>query len=388
MTGLGALTALGADVETFFAGLLSGRSAARAVTLFPRSRYRASFAGEISDVPRDPEGRTEERAHLLALAAAREAVVDSDADLAGPRTAVVAGTTLGGNLLYTGWLEARERGEETPASRQDGMASATDLLASRWGVTGPSLTVSVACASGTAAIGLASLLIRRGVVDRALAGGYDALSEFVFSGFDSLRALSTSVARPFDRGRDGLTLGEGGGFLVLESAQAAVSRGARVRAWVRGYGSGADAHHMTRPSPSGEGLVRAVRSALADAGTAAGAIGAISAHGTATVFNDRMEANALATVFGPGARSVPVDSIKGAIGHTLGAAGALEAVMAVRSLETGLLPPTAGFSEADPECPLDVVAEVPRKLPDGELLLLSTSSAFAGTNAALVLERA
>ncbi|KAA0252371.1 MAG: hypothetical protein EDX89_18900 [Acidobacteria bacterium] len=145
---------------------------------------------------------------------------------------------------------------------------------------------------------------------------------------------------------------------------------------------------MTRPSPSGEGLVRAVSSALGDAGTPPSGIAAINAHGTATVFNDRMEASAFRTVFGEGASTVPVDSIKGAIGHTLGAAGALEAVMAVRALETGLFPPTAGFVEADPECPLQVVAATPRELPRGPVRILSTSSAFAGTNAALVLERA
>lgn len=388
MTGVGAISSFGPGAPAFFDGLLTGASAPRPVTLFPGGRYRARLAGEVAHVPEDGEGRTRERAHLVALAAASEAVRDAEVDLAGPRTAVVAGTTLGGNLLYTAWLDARSRGEGVPAPAQDGMASATDLLASRWDVRGPCLTVSVACASGTAAVGLALLLLRRGVVDRALAGGYDALSEFVFSGFDSLRALSPSAARPFDRRRDGLTLGEGAGFLVLESARAAAERGARVRAWVLGYGSGADAHHMTRPSPSGEGLVRAVLSALADARTSPSGIAAVNAHGTATVFNDRMEANAFRAVFGEGVATLPVDSIKGAVGHTLGAAGALEAVMAVRALETGLFPPTAGFAEADPECPLHVVAAAPRELPRGPVRILSTSSAFAGTNAAIVLERA
>lgn len=385
VTGLGAVTSLGSGAERFFDALLEGRHGLREVTLFPRERFRASLAAEADAAGGFGEGPERDRAYRLALAAACEAVGGSGASLAGPRCALSVGTTLGGNRLYTAWLAAA--GGAPPPSG-DEMGSAARLLAERFGVTGRCATLSVACASGTAALGLAFLLIRRGEAERVLCGGFDALSDFVFSGFDALRALSPGRARPFDARRDGLVLGEGAGFLVLEAEAAARARGAAVRAWVRGYGSAADAHHMTRPSPSGEGLVRAVRAALEDAGIAPSDVSAISAHGTATVFNDRMEANAFGTVFGEGSRRVPVDSIKGAIGHTLGAAGALEAVMSVQALERRLLPPTAGFEEPDPSCPLDVVAGPPRPLPEEARFLLSTSSAFAGTNAALVLERA
>jgi 3-oxoacyl-[acyl-carrier-protein] synthase II len=232
---------------------------------------------------------------------------------------------------------------------------------------------------------MAADMIRRGEAERVLAGGYDALSEFVFSGFDSLRALSTTTVRPFDRRRDGLGLGEGAGFVFLEEESAARARGARPLARVLGWGSGGDAHHMTRPSENGEGLVRAITAALCHARVRPEDVGFVNAHGTATTFNDRMEARAFETVFGARAGRVPVDSIKGSIGHTLGAAGALEAVLVALSLSRGVLPPTPGFETPDPEVPLDVVAS-PREAD--VRIAVSCSSAFAGTNACLVLERA
>jgi 3-oxoacyl-(acyl-carrier-protein) synthase len=255
-------------------------------------------------------------------------------------------------------------------------------------VRGPVSTVSVACASGTAAIGLGAEWIRGGRVDRVLAGGTDALSAFVFSGFDALRALSPSAARPFDAARDGLTLGEGAGFLLLEEEESARRRGAAVLARIAGYGSGSDAHHLTRPDPSGGGVVRAIESALRQAGRAPFEVGFVSAHGTGTTFNDAMEEAALAHVLGPEARTVPVNGIKGAIGHTLGAAGALEAVLSVLVLVEQRVPPTAGHVTKDPRSPLSIVAGRPFS-PDRSIdVALSTSSAFGGTNAALVLERA
>jgi 3-oxoacyl-[acyl-carrier-protein] synthase II len=383
VTGLGALTALGRGVPAFWDGLLAGRSGFRPVTLFPVSRYVARSAAEIAEAPADPEGELVLRAHLFARAAAEEALESAGLFFGGERDALVLGTTLAGNEAWTDRLAGAPRGG-APLSGS-APASCTRLLARRWGVRGPALTVSVACASGTAAVGIGAELIRRGDADRVLAGGADALSEFVFSGFDALRALSPTVARPFDRRRDGLGLGEGAGFVVLEEESTARGRGARVLARVAGYASAGDGHHMTRPSPGGEGIVRAARAALCQAHVLPEDVGFVNAHGTATTFNDRMEANAFAALFGERAREIPVDSIKGAIGHTLGAAGALEAVTLALVLSRGVIPPTCGFEEPDPECPLDVVTS-PRRFD--ARVAISTSSAFAGTNACLVLERA
>ena len=381
ITGLGATTALGNGVEAFWQGLLAGRSGFGPVARFATARSAAKRAAEIAEPPADPEGLLTARAPRLALAAASEALSSADVFLGGARDALVAGTTLGMNEGWTRHLA----GEAVPEPMEStSLHEVTRLLGERFGIRGPALTVSVACASGTAAVGLGAELIRRGEADRVLAGGYDALSEFVFSGFDVLRALSTTEVRPFDRRRDGLGLGEGAGFVLLEEETLARKRGAPIAARVAGYGSAGDAHHMTRPSASGAGIERAIRAALCQARVSADAVGFVNAHGTATTFNDRMEAAAFRAVFGERACTVPVDSIKSAIGHTLGAAGALEAVLAALAVSRGIAPGTVGYEEPDPDCPLDVLA-APRELHTRHVL--STSSAFAGTNAALLLER-
>jgi 3-oxoacyl-[acyl-carrier-protein] synthase II len=247
---------------------------------------------------------------------------------------------------------------------------------------GPVATPQLACASGTHAVALAAEWIRTGQADVVLAGGADLLCRFVLSGFNCLRATADE-ARPFDVARRGLVLGEGAAVVVVESAEHARRRGARVLARLTGSGAAADATHMTAPDRHGRGAARAIEAALADAALAPAAIAFVSAHGTGTVYNDAMEARAIASVFGPGA--VPVNSVKGAIGHTLGAAGALEVVMCLDVLRTGLIPPTAGLESLDPACAaLDVVCHGPRR--SEAAAVLTTSSGFAGANAALVLE--
>jgi 3-oxoacyl-(acyl-carrier-protein) synthase len=223
--------------------------------------------------------------------------------------------------------------------------------------------------------------IRAGRADVVLAGGTDLLCRFVVAGFNSLRATS-DVARPFDRDRKGLVLGEGAAVLVLESAEHAAGRGARIRARVAGTGAAADAVHMTAPDREGAGAARAIRAALDDAGVMPADVGFVSAHGTGTPYNDAMEAAALTRVFGAG--RVPANSIKGAIGHTLGAAGAIEAVLCVRVLEAGLVPPTVGLETIDPACAtVDLVQGAARRV--AARTVVSTSSGFAGANAAIVL---
>lgn len=385
ITSLGVVTALGRGVEAFWKGALSGERA-----FAPATRFRPSVPGVAAEIPPellDGAGPgCSPPATRLALSAAREALAGGGPLPEPRRLGVVVGTSMGGNGAFVDWVG----GAQPPAGgrRSASLHSIASGLAAELGARGPALCVSVACASGTVAVGLGADLIRSGECDAVLAGGVDLLSPFVYAGFDSLRALSPTGARPFDRRRDGLTLGEGTAFLLLEEAGLVRTAGRSALALLRGYGSAADAHHMTRPSPSGEGLVRAVEAALADASVDRSEIGFVSAHGTATRFNDRMEAAAFGALFGERAGRLPTHSIKGAIGHTLGAAGAIEALLSTLVLERGAIPPTAGFEEPDPECALDVVSGRPRILAPSVRFVLSTSSAFAGTNAALVLERA
>jgi 3-oxoacyl-(acyl-carrier-protein) synthase len=384
VTGLGAVTAFGTGVAALRAGAWSGSSAIAPVTLFDVSRFVAKTAAEVRDVPADPAGETDDRTARLALAAAAEAAAGlAGTAFAGPDAGISVGTTLAGNETWGRGLAAG-----APELSRSSPGALAALLARRHGAGGPVATVSTACASGSAAIGLGASWIREGRAAHVLAGGADALASFVFSGFDALRALSPSVARPFDAGRDGLTLGEGAAFLLLEDEDEARRRGARVLAFVSGYGSAADAFHMTRPRPDGGGLVRAAGAALRDAGRTAADVGFVSAHGTGTLFNDAMEEAALAHVLGPRAGSVPVHGLKGAVGHTLGAAGALEAILCVLVLGTTDVPPTAGHRRSRADSPLFVVSGAPHRPERHVLVALSTSAAFSGTDAVLVLERA
>jgi 3-oxoacyl-[acyl-carrier-protein] synthase II len=283
--------------------------------------------------------------------------------------------------LFERWL-----GEECPPGEVERIPyyAPAVRLARTLGCRGPVATAQLACASGTHAIALAADWVRSGRADVVLAGGTDLLCRFVVAGFNALRATA-SVARPFDRDRHGLVLGEGAAVVVVEEAGHAARRGARVRGRLLGVGAAADAVHMTAPDRDGGGAARAIAAALADAGIAPASVDFVSAHGTGTPYNDAMEAVALERVFGR--RRVPVNSIKGAIGHTLGAAGAFEAVLCLETLARGVVVPTAGLVDVDPVCAmLDLVHGSARSLPVA--VAVSTSSGFAGANAALVFGRA
>jgi 3-oxoacyl-[acyl-carrier-protein] synthase II len=340
ITGLGACSPFGRGVDAFWQAALAGSCAIRGSTAYV------------------PGG-------VDVVAAAREALAQAGLSEATRReTALVLGTTTGG---MAHWL-ADQPG---PEFAYHGPAAA---LARELGLGGPLLVPSVACASGTAAIGLGLDLIRSGRAPAVLCGGADRLTDFIVRGFASLRALDPDgPARPFDRCRAGLSLGEGAAFLVLEP-------GGRPLARVAGFGMAADAVHMTAPDREGRGAARAIAAALADAGLEARAVELVSAHGTGTPFNDAMEARALARA---GVAHAPVQGIKGAIGHTLGAAGAIEAILCVRALESGLVPPTVGLEEPDPALELDVVHGQPRAVQPR--VALSTSSGFGGMNAAVLL---
>ncbi len=385
ITGLGASSGFGGGVEVLWAGLLDGR---RAMSVRPELASLTATPLALSPlVPFDAP----QRATQLALAAAREALADAKLGASEARELGIAcGTTLGG---IGGWLRVVRSshggvaidGPATGAApRRWSYAGPAQALAEAYDVRGPVQVSSVACASANSAFGLALDRLREGAAEIMLAGGVDALHDFVIAGFGCLKALDGQPCRPFDRSRRGLNLGDGAAFLVLETEAHARRRGAHIRAWLDGFGSSSDAVPMTGPDRQGRGAARAMQAALRDADLAASDVDHVSAHGTATVFNDLMESKAIQLVLG--ARPVPVVSLKGSVGHTLGASGALEAVAAVRSLETGLIPPTAGLRELDPEIALDVVSGEPRR---GALhTVLSTSSGFGGTNAAILLTHA
>jgi 3-oxoacyl-[acyl-carrier-protein] synthase II len=387
ITGLGAVTRFGAGAERLWAAHVEGRRAMGEQAELTQAGFKVGPVALVPSLPLDAPAR----AAQMALAAAHEALADAGDPPRGPRFGISVGTTLGG---IGGWLkavrsEAQASGGDSAApheARRFSYAGPAQAIAEELRARGPVEVASVACASGNAALGTALDLLRAGACDVVLAGGVDALHDFVISGFGCLKAVDLEPCRPFDRTRRGLNLGEGAAFLVVETEAHARARGARIRAFLDGYGISADAVHMTGPDREGRGAARAMRAALTDAGLAPDGVDYVSAHGTATVFNDLMESKALAAVLGDRAAGTPVNSIKSALGHTLGAAGALEALVCVRTLETGLVPPTPGLRELDPDIHLDVVRDQPR--PVAAHSALSTSSGFGGTNAALLLRKA
>lgn len=376
------VSAYGSGGEAFLTGLRRGRVVVRPIERFSAVDLRPNMAAEARGIAEDDP----DRAGAFALLAAEEALamagLSSRAQIAG--LAVALGTTLGGMGIFEAWDAAVQAGEPPPGQLSQVPYYAPAVrLARRFGASGPVVAPQLACASGTAALGLARSWIRDGRAEVVLAGGADLLCRFVVAGFNALRATATS-AHPFDRDRQGLVLGEGAAVLVVEPARRVIERGARPLARVLGAGAAADAVHMTAPDREGGGAARAMQAALEDAGLAAHQVDFVSAHGTGTVYNDAMEARAIARVFGE--RRVRVNSIKGAIGHTLGAAGALEAVMCVDVVAGGPIPPTIGLREIDPACEgLRLVRELD---PAPVAYALSSSSGFAGANAALVIGRA
>jgi 3-oxoacyl-(acyl-carrier-protein) synthase len=373
----------GGGLAGFWDGLVAGRG-----TVAPIRRFRADDLDPATAAEVDDAGADADRAGAFALRAAAAALEAAglSREVTDPaRLGVALGTTLGGMEVFEAWDAAAAAGDDPPAALGCVPYFAPAVrVADAVGARGPVATTQLACASGTAAVALAADWVRAGRADLVLAGGSDLLCRFVVAGFNCLRATAVE-ARPFDRRRRGLVLGEGAAVVVVEDAGHAARRGAPVRARVLGAGAAADAVHMTAPDREGGGVVRAVLAALADAGLAPSDVDFVSAHGTGTPFNDAMEARALVRVFGE--RAVPVNSIKGAIGHTLGAAGAFEAALCAEVLVRGVVPATVGLEEIDPACAgLDVVRGDARRATVH--VALSTSSGFAGANAALVLGRA
>ncbi|KUM73509.1 beta-ketoacyl-[acyl-carrier-protein] synthase family protein [Streptomyces curacoi] len=401
VTGLGPVTPVGVGAEAFHAGQLAGRSAVRPITRFDASDLPVRIAGEV-DLPEElrparREAAVTDRVTHLAAAAAELALRDAGLDPAtadGTRVGVVLGTGCGGTEAYRdGAVALTRRGPNgigaryVPTSMHNASAA---WLAIRHGFSGPVTTTVTACAGGADALVAAHQMIASGEADVVLAGGAEApVTDLMVSGFARMRALSTRndeperASRPFGADRAGFVLSEGAAVLVLESAEHARARGARPLAELRGYGRTGDAHHIVAPRPDGSAAARAVTVALRSAGLAPEEISHVNAHGTGTVRNDAAEAAALRAALGRLALRVPVTATKSLTGHSLGAAGAVEAVAAVQTLTHQVVPPTANLDRPDPAIGLDVVRHEPRDTSVSAVL--SNSFAFGGHNVALVL---
>jgi 3-oxoacyl-[acyl-carrier-protein] synthase II len=399
ITGLGVKTPAGCDLGTFWDTLLAGRSCAAPIRRIDPAPLPVRFACEVTEFDTatyfdSKETRRTDRVAQLAFGAAADALADAGELGADPaRCGVVAAAGVGG-------LITQEEQEYNLFSRGPNRVSpmlvpmmmpnaAAALVGMKLGWTGPNFCIATACAGGSHAIGEAARLIREGSSDVVLAGGSEAcVTPIAIAAFARMGALSsrndepTLASRPFDVDRDGFVMGEGAGFLVLESWDRAVARGAHIYGEVAGYGRNSDAYHVTAPSPGGEGAAHCMRLALADAGLEPSQIGHVNAHGTSTDLNDAAEAEAVVKVFGES--TLPIWSAKGSIGHLIAAAGAVEAVAAMLSLRDGIIPPTVNHRHGEPELgSVDVVHGEPRTLAAAPVV--SNSFGFGGHNASLVL---
>ena len=398
ITGLGAVTPIGNDVPSFWDGLKSGRNGIGPFTRFDTTEYKAKLAAEVKGF--DPSlylEKTEIRKTDLftqyALAAAAQAMDDSGLqtgrNMESHRLGVYFGSGIGGfHTLAEEHEKLLEKGPRRVSPHFIPMMIANiaaGQIAIRYQATGPCLPVTTACATGTNAVGEAFHAIRYGYADAVIAGGSEAaITPLGFAGFINCMALSQSddpaaASIPFDKRRNGFVMGEGAGALVLEEYQHAVARGARIYAEISGYGCTCDAYHVTAPHPEADGGARAIRLAVEEAGMIGESKVYINAHGTSTPLNDKSETLAIKKAFGELASQVAVSSTKSMTGHMLGAAGAVEAVATVLALKEGILPPTIGYVEPDPDCDLDYIPNTARR--DQVRLGLSVSLGFGGHNA-------
>ncbi len=395
ITGAGVITALGYGWKANAEGFRAGRVAIRPVTLFDVSRQRVKVAAEAALPLTLPATRLKERelgrmdrAARLLLLAAHEAWQQAGWEPV-ENLPIVLGTTGGGMSLgeayYRQAIQAphSHRQQATRATHYQAQRQGLEL-AEAFGSSGPVIIIANACASGANAVGHAWELVRRGHAQRALTGGYDALCQLIFAGFDSLQALSPTQCRPFDAERDGLALGEGAAVLTLETLAAARQRGANVLGEIVGYGASTDAHHLTQPHPNGDAALAAMTAASESARLAPEQIDYVNAHGTGTPLNDSAEAAAINRWAGPRACTLPVSSTKSGIGHLLGGAGAVEALVCLMALREQWLPPTSTLRTPEPACAFNLVQQPTDARLD---YALTNSFGFGGANATLILRR-
>jgi 3-oxoacyl-[acyl-carrier-protein] synthase II len=389
VTGLGAVSSLGNDAKTTWEGLVAGRSGIGPITLFDAAAFRTNLAAEVKSLP-DPGvppslRRRLSRTDVIGLAAAAEALADSGLDLSREnpeRIGVVLGAGVSGLLdsesYFRTLLAEGPRAARPTKVLNHPPDQTTDRIAERWGLLGPRSTITTACSSSATSLGYAADLIRFGLCDVVVAGGADTLARLTHGGFNALRATDPDPCRPFDRERKGMTIGEAAGILVFEEEGRARRRSAAIRARFLGYGVTSDAHHMTQPEPSGEAGARTIRACLLDAKLNPEGVDYVNAHATATPQNDPAETAALKQALGGRAREIPVSAVKSMLGHCLCSAGAIEAVATVLTIETGVVPPTIRYEHPDPDCDLDVVPNVARRVR--VRAALSTSFAFGGNS--------
>lgn len=403
ITGLGALTPVGNDVEAFWNNIKNGIPGIDFIKAFDTENFKVKLAAEVKEF--DPlkyidrkEAKRMDVFCQFALASAIQAVEDSKLDIenmAKERFGVIVGSGIGGiGIIEKEQTKLLEKG---PGRVQplfipmiiSNMAAGN--IAIRFGAKGICTNVVTACATGTNCVGEAFHAIKNNLADVMIAGGTEAsITPLSVAGFTSLTALSKSddpkrASIPFDKERDGFIMGEGAGILILESLEHAQKRGATIYAEVVGYGSTCDAYHITSPDPEGEGAARAMEIAINEAGIDKKEVSYINAHGTSTPVNDKFETNAIKRVFGENAKNIPISSTKSMTGHLLGAAGAIEAIACVKALEEGFIPPTAGYKVPDEECDLDYV---PNEGRAAELkYAMSNSLGFGGHNAVILLKK-
>ena len=401
VTSMGTVSPVGNDVPTTWAGVIDGQSGIDRITKFDTTGYRSKIAAEVKDLNMlehfsRKEARRMDPFVQFARIAAREALggaeITFDNGLA-ERTAVIIGSGIGGIGTVTQQTQLlAERGPSRVSPFLIPMIlpeTAASMVSIEFGLKGPNMAVTSACATGANAIGEAYEMIRRGVVDIAVCGGTEAgVVPIAVAGFAVMRALSERndepqrASRPFDRDRDGFVIGEGAGILVLETLEHALRRGAHIHAELIGYASNDDAFHITAPEENGIGAANCMRQALSSAGLAPEQIDYINAHGTSTPLNDRTETRAIKAALGQHAYRVAISSTKSMTGHLLGAGGALEAILSIKALESNLLPPTINLDNPDPECDLDYV---PHKARPAEIhTVMSNSFGFGGHNVCLV----
>jgi 3-oxoacyl-[acyl-carrier-protein] synthase II len=397
VTGIGVISPVGTGRSTFWTALLAGKSGIGPVTAFDSTGYAAHIGAEVRDfdATRFVEKQRPDlmgRASQMAIGAARLAIEDSGIaldSLMRRRIGISMGTTSGEPIFVEKYNDSRKEGGDDAVDPQWMALYPCHMIpthvAIEFDLHGPSIMIPTACAAGNYAIGYGYDLIRTGRADLMLAGGADAFSRIPYMGFARLGAIAPERCQPFDRNRKGMVPGEGSGMLILEPLDAATARGAKIYAEVLGYGVSCDAHHMTAAHPQADGAIRAMSAAMKESGVGTGDIDYISAHGTGTPTNDRIESLAVRTLFGERAPKIPMSSIKSMLGHTMGAASAIEAAACALALDSGWIPPTINHEEADPECGLDVVPNKARQT--NPKVVLNNAYAFGGNNASLCLGR-
>jgi 3-oxoacyl-[acyl-carrier-protein] synthase II len=404
VTGVGMITPLGVGVDSSWNNLIEGRPGIGKITQFDASSFPTQIAGEVEGFnPEDyievKEIKKMDRFIHFALAAASMAVNDAGLKITAEtadRTGVIVGSGIGGlhaiEHYHSIYLEKGPRKISPFFIPMLIVNLASGQISIKFGARGPNSAVATACATGSHSIGDSFRIIQRGEADAMIAGGTEAvITPLGIGGFNAMKALSTrneepeKASRPFDAERDGFVMGEGAGIVILEDLERAKNRGARIYAEIVGYGMTADAYHITAPSPGGEGAARCMQMALKDGNASPSEIDYINAHGTSTKYGDEIETTAIKTVFGEDARKVSVSSTKSMTGHLLGAAGGVEAVVAVFSIYNDIVPPTINLDNPDPECDLDYVPHKARNMTVN--CALTNSFGFGGTNACLLFKK-